>query len=138
MRIPHREPEVIQLEADRRWHGDPDKVPTTSLRSPLSVDGIAIISRYNNALEFETMVVMVWSLSPLCRALLKSIFCDSKCGSYCVELRHWNEDVARIIGERLNAVLHDISSGPDGGHGGLWMSSPADGFGGDKQIECGP
>jgi hypothetical protein len=130
--IPHREPEVIQAEADRRWHGDPDKVPTTSLRSPLLVDGITIISRYNNAHEFELMIEMVWSLSPLCRALLKSIFRDSKCGTLTVELRNWNEDVARIIGERLDYVLVDI----DGGHSGLWMTSPSkEGFGGDKFVE---
>jgi hypothetical protein len=131
MRIPHREPEIIQLEADRRWHGDTEKVPTTTLRSPLLVDGIAIISRYNNAHEFETMVKMIEALSPTCWRLLKSIFCDSKCGSFTVELRRWNEDAAWLIGERLDAVLHRVN----GGHSGLFMSSPSDGYGGDEQIE---
>jgi hypothetical protein len=28
--IPRRDPEIIQAEADQRYHGNTDKVPTTS------------------------------------------------------------------------------------------------------------
>src|SRR4029077_4237351 len=60
--MPRREPELVEAEAKRRWHGDPQKGPTTTLRS-LMARGGDFASRYSKAHEYVVMQRAVLKLS---------------------------------------------------------------------------
>jgi hypothetical protein len=105
MKIPRRDPEIVQAIADKLYGGDTEKVPTTTLRSPIAFLGVAIFSRYNQADEFELMVNMVRVLGTPLRRRTGAIHYYSKCGSLAVVLKSWNEDMARVIGEMLDGKL---------------------------------
>jgi hypothetical protein len=139
--IPRHEPEIIAAAARKRWRGDDEKVPTTSLEA-LTVHGVKIESRYRKAREFELMRDMVLALTTLERESVQSIFCDSK-ASYVfdVSVRPGACDalLAGIIGRRLEAV----ALARNGGHNGIRVFSERDGccvgldpyWLGDSEIE---
>ena len=77
MKSPHRDPEIVQAIADKHYHSDPEKVPTTTLRSPLTAHGVDITSRYNKAHEFEVMAKLVEVLPAFVRDRIASIWCDN-------------------------------------------------------------
>jgi hypothetical protein len=133
--IPHRDPELVQAEAERLYHGDIEKVPTTTINT-LSVCGIELSSRYSKADEFETMTKVIHALPPWARQEIKSIFCDSKCGSdYLVILHRWCDNCAQLIGAYLRVALRAIN----GGFNGLYVRnfSKDSIFGGDKSVDVG-
>jgi hypothetical protein len=136
--IPIREPEVIASEARKKWHGNSEKVATTSIKE-LNIDGVNIISRYCQAHEFELMRDMMLTLPPQQRAAVAAIFCDSKC-TFCfsVTLRHWNRELATKIGKQLEQVALQQS----GGHNGITVAAVdrEDRFFGDlnKRINIDP
>jgi len=112
--IPVREPELIAAEARKKYHGNDEKVATTSIKT-LKVDGVEIISRYCQAHEFELMRAMILALSPRQRALVKSIFCDSKCTyAFSATLHPWDEKLATEIGEQLERIALKQKSGHNG------------------------
>jgi hypothetical protein len=112
--VPCFEPEVIAAETKRNY-GDGDKVATTWVTS-LQVHGVAIISRYRKAHEFELMRTIITALPPAARAAVQSIICDSKAGSsFMVTLRDWREALARHI--EVTAI------NCNGGHNGIAVSS---------------
>ena len=111
MKIPHRDPENVQAIADKHYHSDPEKVPTTTLRSPLTVHGVDLTSRYNKAHEFEVMAKLVEVLPAFVRDRIASIWCDSKaCCCYSITLLCWDA----MVGKYLNAALIVLDSGHNG------------------------
>jgi hypothetical protein len=110
--IPQHEPEVVAAGAQRRFHGDDEKIPTTSL-NPIVVDRVTIESRYGKANELELMRRFVLDLSPHHRRLVARIWCDSKAmHSFSVVLRHWKE--AETIGRAIEASAMTHSQGHNG------------------------
>jgi hypothetical protein len=120
--IPLRDPEVIAAEAKERWHGNDEKVPTTTLKG-LTVRGIELSSRYQKADEYEEMQRVVALLPYRAAGAVGSMFCDSTAThTYEVVLRfdaaHWNADVAKYcIGKCLDAALVLVV----GGHNGIMI-----------------
>ena len=101
----------VQAEADAKFLGDTEKVPTTIV-SCTRVFGVELQSRYGKAHEIEQMIGMVQGLSPSLRLFMKSLYCDSKATrSYLVGMRPWSASIARQIGEALEAR--------SGGHNGI-------------------
>lgn len=83
--IPEFEPEIVQAEADEHWHGDTEKVATTSIKK-LSVEGVIITSRYQKAHELKLMAAVISKMPRTERLQIKSVFCDSKaCSTYSLE-----------------------------------------------------
>lgn len=123
MPIPRHEPEIIAAEAKKRWHGDDEKVATTSIKE-LEVHGAALSSRYDKAHELEIMKLMMEQLSTDLRPRIKSIFCDSKApASYSVTLGKCSEREAKEIARQLEHVCYEV----DGGHNGLVLLGQAGG-----------
>jgi hypothetical protein len=67
---------VYQTELDKAEAGP------TAPYSIKTVRGILIESRWDILREFDLMTSVVNSLSPLVAARIKSIWCDTKCGSF--------------------------------------------------------
>jgi hypothetical protein len=112
--IPVHEPEVVAAEARKKWHGNAEKVATTSIKM-LKIDGVEITSRYCRALEFELMRDMVLALSPRWRAIMKSIFCDSKATDcFSVTMRRWDPRLATEIGKQLESAALELNDGHNG------------------------
>ena len=86
----------IQAEADLKWHGQYDRVPTTPATF-LEMDSVGISSRYNKADEFDSMAGMVMGLDERHRRLIESIF-----------LRQ--QDDSKLLGEV--EAMH-IAAGPE-------------------------
>ena len=122
--IPHHEPELIEAAA-RRYGGDLEKVPTTSIRK-LTVRGVLIQSRYHKAQEFERMAFMIRELPQgLAETWILRMFCDSKaCADYTVILKHWNPHAARMIGNYIEQLA--LSKEGGGGHNGIWVNNGED------------
>jgi hypothetical protein len=121
--IPRREPGLVEAEAKRRWHGDPEKVATTTLTS-LMIRGVELTSRYSKAHEYVVMQRAVLKLSSGLAGAVVSIFCDSKATCvYEVVVRNWddNGDLAHQLGKELDSILLRL----DGGHNGIWIKPPA-------------
>jgi hypothetical protein len=133
-KIPHRDPEAVKADARKLFHGDTEKVPTTTIKR-LVHRGVEIASRYRKADEFETMVKVIEAVPEWAQARIRSVLCDSKCGScYSVQLRRWDDGDAWLIGEYLRVALRAINDG----FNGLYVCSPSDSvLGGDQQICVG-
>jgi hypothetical protein len=85
--IPRFEPEVVEAEARRRWHGDDEKVATTAVKV-LVVRGVEITSRYQKADELELMGRIIDAMPPCVSARIESVWCDSKaCHCYSITLK---------------------------------------------------
>lgn len=102
--IPRFEPEVICAAARKNWHGDNEKVPTTSIRH-LVVDGVELSSRYDKADEYELMREMVLGVEAKARKYIDTIFCDSKAGScFGVRLKPCSKKQAWEIASSIEQV----------------------------------
>lgn len=122
--VPRFEPEVVAAEAKKKWHGDLEKVPTTSLKA-LDVHGVHLSSRYDKAREYEIMAAMVEGVSPELRRLIDNIFCDSKANDcYTVCLNPCTKANARRIAQQMEAacMLHG------GGHNGITFEGAQGGY----------
>ena len=112
--IPVHEPEVVAAEARKKWHGDAEKVATTSIKM-LKIDGVKITSRYCRAHEFELMRDMILTLSPRWRTIMKSIFCDSQATDcFSVTMRRWDPRLAAEIGKKLESAALELNDGHNG------------------------
>ena len=118
--IPIHEPEVVAVEARKKWHGNAEKVATTSIKV-LKIDGVEITSRYCRAHEFELMRDMVLALAPRWRAVMKSIFCDSKATDcFSVTMHRWDPSLAAEIGKQLENAALELNDG----HNGITIAAP--------------
>ncbi len=61
--IPKFEPEIVAAIAKRKYHGDSEKVATTSIKA-LDVHGVSLRSRYDKAHEYAEMAAMVEGVLP--------------------------------------------------------------------------
>ncbi|XHC10655.1 hypothetical protein ABWH98_24515 [Labrenzia sp. ac12] len=121
--VPEIERDVVQKIANEKYHGDTEKVPTTTARS-LTVKGVAIESRYDKADEYNLLAEIVDGLPTACSKLIDGIFCDSKATKvYCATLKHCSWGMARQIGYLLSEALVDL----DGGFNGLHITGQAGG-----------
>jgi hypothetical protein len=120
--VPRFEPEVVAAGAKKHFCGDDKKVLTTSL-SELMHCGVAIVSRYGKADEFETMAAMLDGISSDLWRYIDTLFCDSKMGnSYSVGLRRCGP----AQGREIAAQLADFITAYKGGHSGIRLEN-ADG-----------
>lgn len=127
--IPRREPEVVKAEASRRYFGDDEKVPTTSL-TELVVEGVYLGSRYGKAHELELMASVVRALPVEYVGLIHSIWCDSKaCACYSVCLNGCTPEQSTMLEEQLDYWFCHFSSG----HNGISIDGPA---GTGRYIDC--
>ena len=111
--IPRREPQLIEREAKRRWHGDDEKVATTTT-NPITVLGVVLESRYSKAHELGVMQNAVHLMPPDVRDEIVSIFCDSKCGaSYIITVGTNTAPVTRIASE-FHRIISDVGRGHNG------------------------
>ena len=118
--IPRHEPEVVSA-ASRPWGGDAEKVATTALKNAV-VGGVDLSSRYGKAAELELMAKVVMGLRPAERNMLEAIFCDSKAtSSFSVTMAPAPEADVRLVAERVQSLLFDLS----GGHNGIDVVSGA-------------
>lgn len=107
--IPRHEPEIIAAAVRRRR--DTDKIPTTSLKN-LIVDGVQISSRYRDADELDRMAQMVMALLPGLRALVVSVFCDTKAShSYELITRPCNPGDLASIAKATSAACLRLAGG---------------------------
>jgi len=126
--IPRREPEVVKAEA-RRYFGDDEKVPTTSL-TELVVEGVNLSSRYGKARELELMARVVKALPVEYVGLIRSIWCDSKaCACYAVSLNGCTSEQSVMLAEQLDHWFCEFSSG----HNGISIDGPA---GTSRFVDC--
>jgi hypothetical protein len=123
VKIPRREPELVEAEARQRYHGDTEKVPTTTIKT-LTVRGVVITSRYDKAAELELMQEMILGLHSYQAEMIETLFCDSKaCLVFTVELRgHHCEHAVRAIGQTIEEVALELN----GGHNGIFVSAGID------------
>ena len=124
--VQRRDDAAINAEANSRYRGSHEKVPTTD-ETVLEVDGVEIVSRYQKAHEFDSMAGMVKGVDEQHRPLIESILCDSQAQAcYSVKLKPCTRQQARIIGDQLSrdCCKHD------GGHNGIWI----DGASGAQMI----
>ncbi|QDB99302.1 hypothetical protein [Mesorhizobium sp. 8] len=122
-KVPRFEPEVIAA-ASRRWHGDDEKVATTSIKC-LDVDGVQVSSRYGKAAEYDIMAAMVLGVEAGLRTLIETIWCDSKaCACYSVTLRSCTAAQAKDISYQLEEACISLS----GGHNGIDISGERGGY----------
>ena len=115
--VQRRDDATINAEANSRYRGDREKVPTTD-EALLKIDGVEITSRYLKADEFDSMAGMVKGVDEQHRLLIKSIWCDSQAQAcYSVKLKPCTRQQARTIADQLsrNCCEHD------GGHNGIWI-----------------
>ena len=70
---PRFEPKIIETEAQKRWHGDIEKVATTSIRA-LEVHDVVLSNRYNKAHEYKDMAALIVELSPEFRSIIEPIW----------------------------------------------------------------
>jgi hypothetical protein len=115
MIIPKYEPEFIAAEAKRLWHGDDEKVPTTSLQEVV-FRGVRLDSRYQKAHEFEAMIAAASRFNAEEIAVINSIWCNSKAYS-CYEVmlkRGVSEEWADIIRASFATHLIQTSGGYNG------------------------
>ncbi len=118
--IPEFEPEIVAAIAKRKYHGDSEKVATTSIKA-LDVHGVSLSSRYDKAHEYAEMAAMVEGVLPELRGHIESIWCDSKANAcYSVWLSQCTKDQAREIGAQIEAAC--IAHG--GGHNGIAIQGP--------------
>jgi hypothetical protein len=121
--VPRFEPEQIAAEAKARWHGDDEKVATTSLRR-MVFEGIDLSSRYDKAGEYEVMLDMVEGLPFSLRKKVESIFCDSKAGlCFSVNLRQCSLADAKAISKNLDRACMRSAKW----HNGIYISGKAGG-----------
>jgi hypothetical protein len=118
--IPRHAPEVIEALARKRYRGDDEKVPTTSIKE-LTVSGVQISSRYQKAHELELMREMILALPAGLAEVVQSIWCDSK-ANYCfsVALRYWDRSAAWAVGYYLETILRNARPF---GHNGIDISA---------------
>jgi hypothetical protein len=117
--IPVFEPEVVTAEAQKRWHGNYDKVTTTSVRG-LRIGGVTITSQYRKAAEYQVLGDIVTKLPPELRELIANVWCDSKARWFTViSLKRWSEHHASLIGDQFEREL--LSK--NGSHDGIWIES---------------
>jgi hypothetical protein len=133
--IPRREPELIEADARRHWHGDFEKVATAAIKS-VTVCGVKITSRYNKAHELELMANILLAMAASVSGKISSLSCDSKNDTYTVVLRDWDADVANNVGAKLEIALLNTRDDdfPFRGHNGIWVEAP----GGDPHIILDP
>jgi hypothetical protein len=125
-RIGRRSDAEVQAEADRKWHGDTEKVPT-SPTGDFMVCGVRIVSRYRKAHEYEVMqnAFLTMRVCAACRANVVRVFCDSKaCAVYTIALEEWDEHQAQCIGREFEAQIMQYSEG----HNGIWIEAPGGGL----------
>lgn len=119
--VPRRTDAEVQAEAKLHWHGDDEKVPTTSIKS-LTYKGIMLSSRYSKAGEYEEMMRIIDSLKPITPRIISQIWCDSKAQAcYSITL---NDDVTR---EEAEFLYSDLSEGLERshiGHNGITIEGP--------------
>jgi hypothetical protein len=112
--IPRRAPELIAREAQRKpWRG---WVPTTSLNH-ITVRGVELTSRYQQADELEAMRDMVMALGPATSLAVESIYCDSGAYSVAIWKWAWRDDVVDHIGRTLAFAARHYR----GGHNGITL-----------------
>lgn len=130
--IPQHEPEIIAAVARKRWRGNDEKVPTTSVED-LTVHGVRVESRYRKAHEFELLRSMVLALTTREREAVHLISCDTKASHvFDVSVRRgaWDRLLAGIIGRRIEAV----AVARNGGHNGIRVFGERD----DCCVELDP
>jgi len=132
--VTHREPELVQREADRNFRGDTEKVATAGFND-INVRGVIVSSRYQKAAELEAMIKIVERLRANQVGQVATIWCDSKatcCYSVVLRHKHLPKALAQDIFETLRQACIDIV----GGYNCLTLSEPDDSiFGGDQLFE---
>src|SRR5262249_24817225 len=129
--IPVYEPEVVRSIANKHYRGSDEKVSTTAIRN-LRVGHVRVESRYNKAVELETMRAMILALPAGAVSCVRSIWCNSKISRcYTIGITPWEPHQARAIAERLERV----ALGRDGGHNGIWVEPDNKSLTDERQIE---
>ena len=86
-------------------------------RAQRTVHGVALLSRYGRAHEYDEMAAIVDAMPPELRCLIESVFCDSKANaSFDVQLR---ESVPPRIARRIGEVFEQACFVTIGGHNGV-------------------
>ncbi len=115
--VPIFEPEVIAAKV-RLWHGDDEKVATTSLKT-LCVNGVTIESRYGKANEYQLLSEIIAGMSLLVCSSVVNVFCDSKATwVITVSLQHGEAKHAKLIGDHFSREM----LGRNGGHNGIFVT----------------
>ena len=81
MIIPTFEPEVIEAAARKRFHGDDERVATTSIKEVM-VDGVKIGSRYGKAHELALVATVLSEMPQEECVKVRRVWCDSKHHTY--------------------------------------------------------
>lgn len=98
---------------------DPDKWRTAT-KSSMRIMGVEISSRYGKHHELVEMAEVIAGMPPALRALIKSIWCDSKAtNTFSVDLKP-GMDVP-FITEQIGACLHGLIMNVHGGHNGIYV-----------------
>lgn len=109
-RVPRRPEEEISRDAER-YRGDREKVRTSAITA-LEWEGVALISRYGKADEYELMIDMVEAIKARACSVAH-IFCDSKAGSTFDVMVKSPSTLAEIegIGDRISQALLSKNGG---------------------------
>jgi hypothetical protein len=113
--IPHRDPELVQREADRKWNGDTEQVATTSF-DIVRVDGVQIMSYHKKAHELEVMRDALWLMPGYWRNRIVEMLCCSSPPAYLVAINDWNACDALSVGNFLEDAFCEL---PVKGHHGI-------------------
>jgi hypothetical protein len=104
--IPVIDLSIVERSAAQNYHGDTEKVATTTVR-PFVYKGIDLSSRYDKADEYETLLDLVDSLDSIDLRVVKTIFSDSKSNTYCVSFGPCNVRMARHISAKMEKFFND-------------------------------
>lgn len=121
MPVPIREREIVRAEANAKFGGDDEKVPTSSLGDDLIVYGVHISSRYGKAHELELMRSLVERMPDGFERFIETIWCDSN-ANYVFTI--WLRDTPRLR-TWADLILGNFEQGlmesSIGGHNGIYV-----------------